>query len=132
MCHVMRKPGKTKAQISCAVVAAHLFLLLMDSIIINLLFFLNPKFQPNVAIISLTVQASLCQAWSETPDKGFIASRLICHNNEILPLVFSIQVRQNVRTKRLPFGGIFDLSRDARKPVFGVSDQVRHKPACTS
>ena len=24
------------------------------------------------------------------------------------------------------------LSRDTRKPVFGVSDQVRHKPACTS
>ena len=24
------------------------------------------------------------------------------------------------------------LSRDARKPVFGVSDQVRHKPACTT
>ena len=24
------------------------------------------------------------------------------------------------------------LSRDARKPVFGVSDLVRHKPACTS
>ena len=24
------------------------------------------------------------------------------------------------------------LSLDARKPVFGVSDQVRHKPACTS
>ena len=22
-------------------------------------------------------------------------------------------------------------SRDARKPVFGVSDQVRHKPGCT-
>ena len=26
---------------------------------------------------------------------------------------------------------IYDMSRDARKPVFGVSDQVRHKPACT-
>ena len=25
-----------------------------------------------------------------------------------------------------------DTSLDARKPVFGVSDQVRHKPACTS
>ena len=25
-----------------------------------------------------------------------------------------------------------NLSRDARKPVFGVSDQVRHKPSCTS
>ena len=24
------------------------------------------------------------------------------------------------------------MSRDARKPVFGVSDQVQHKPACTS
>ena len=25
-----------------------------------------------------------------------------------------------------------DMSRDARKPVFGVSEQVRHKPTCTS
>ena len=24
-----------------------------------------------------------------------------------------------------------DMSRDARKPVFGISDQVRHKPGCT-
>ena len=23
------------------------------------------------------------------------------------------------------------MSRDVRKPVFGVSDQVRHKPGCT-
>ena len=23
------------------------------------------------------------------------------------------------------------MSRNAKKPVFGVSDQVRHKPACT-
>ena len=23
------------------------------------------------------------------------------------------------------------LSRDARKPVFGISDQVWHKPTCT-
>ena len=28
--------------------------------------------------------------------------------------------------------GNADRSLDARKPVFGVSDQVRHKPACTS
>ena len=31
----------------------------------------------------------------------------------------------------LPFT-LLHLSLDARKPVFGVSDQVRHKPACTS
>ena len=30
------------------------------------------------------------------------------------------------------FSVIGHLSRDVRKPVFGVSDQVRHKPACTS
>ena len=30
------------------------------------------------------------------------------------------------------FSLAYYLSRDARKPVFRVSDQVRHKPACTS
>ena len=25
---------------------------------------------------------------------------------------------------------LHDMSRDVRKPVFGVSDQVRHKPGC--
>ena len=28
--------------------------------------------------------------------------------------------------------GIDDLSRNVRKPVFGVSDQVVHKPCCTA
>ena len=37
------------------------------------------------------------------------------------------KARQNVTEK-----GKNKMSRDARKPVFGVSDQVRHKPACTS
>ena len=27
---------------------------------------------------------------------------------------------------------IYDLSLVVRKPVFGVSDQVRHKPGCTA
>ena len=27
--------------------------------------------------------------------------------------------------------GNYQMSRDARKPVFRVSDQVRHKPGCT-
>ena len=26
----------------------------------------------------------------------------------------------------------YDVSLDVRKPVFGVSDQVRHKPGCTA
>ena len=37
---------------------------------------------------------------------------------------------------RLPnqfmLSGLFCLSRDTRKPVFGVCDQVRHKPACAA
>ena len=27
---------------------------------------------------------------------------------------------------------ILELSRDVRKPVFGISDQVRHKSGCTA
>ena len=27
---------------------------------------------------------------------------------------------------------LFDMSRVARKPIFGNSDQVRHKPGCTA
>ena len=26
----------------------------------------------------------------------------------------------------------YNMSRDVRKPVFGISDQVRHKPGCTA
>ena len=44
--------------------------------------------------------------------------------------------QENISTTVLPVPLIqeehFNLSRDARKPVFGVSEQVRHKPACTS
>ena len=38
-----------------------------------------------------------------------------------------------LHTKYTSFGSCGfreDLSRDARKPVFGASDQVRHKPVC--
>ena len=28
--------------------------------------------------------------------------------------------------------GLHNMSRDVRKPVFGVSDQVRHKPGCAA
>ena len=28
--------------------------------------------------------------------------------------------------------GNYQMSRDARKPVFGVSDHARYKPSCTS
>ena len=30
------------------------------------------------------------------------------------------------------YSELYNLRRDVRKPVFGVSDQVRHKPGCTA
>ena len=41
----------------------------------------------------------------------------------IYPLKYSNGYPQHMNNS------IFDMSRDVRKPVFGVSDQVRHKPS---
>ena len=38
---------------------------------------------------------------------------------------------KNVVFALLNIFGTYYISRDARKPVFGVSDNVQHKPACT-
>ena len=78
---------------------------------------------------SVTVQARLCQSLTD----------LVGHQN----CWFSHAKAQMIhRLKQdssilnifpIQCGGITfcNMSRDARKPVFGVSDQVRHKPACT-
>ena len=42
-------------------------------------------------------------------------------------------IKLNNNNEKKNTDSVYDVnvSRDARKPVFGVSDQVRHKPACT-
>ena len=76
----MRKPdfayAKTKAQISCAVAAQLIQAFVFAARVVQSLFFLNSKSQA-FSFFSVTVQAGLCQTWSETPKTGFLVSRLI-------------------------------------------------------
>ena len=46
-------------------------------------------------------------------------------------LIISDFVSISVPSVSVPSISVPYMSRDARKPVFGVSDQVQHKPACT-
>ena len=62
--------AKTKAQTIFAVT------FVFATQIVQSFFFLNPKFQ--VSSLLLTVQAGLCQTWSETQIVGFLMRRLIC------------------------------------------------------
>ena len=64
--------AKTMAQISCVVSAGQrLCLCQTDSAKCNL------SLYPNFLAFSVAVQPSLCQTWSKTPKKGFLAMRLI-------------------------------------------------------
>ena len=56
--------AKTKAQISRAVTAQLISAFVFATRIVQFLLYLNPKFQASV-FFSATVQAGLCQTWSE-------------------------------------------------------------------
>ena len=62
--------AKTKAQTGFAVTAKLISAFVFASRIAHFLSFLNPKFQAS------SLQVGLCQAWSETPKTGILASRL--------------------------------------------------------
>ena len=77
---------------------------------------------PNYKISSLkpscvVVQPGLCGTRSETPKTGFLTTRLICVSTGAAS-IFCIYAD--------------NISLVVRKPIFGVSDQVRHKPGCTA
>ena len=73
---------------------------------------LLPKYKiSSLYPFSEAAQPDLCRTWSETPKNGFLTSRLVS-----CPTHFA-----RFLTLRL-------LSLVLRKPVFGVSDQVRHTP----
>ena len=62
----------------------------------------------------VAVQPGLCQTWSEITLLVFS-----CHGSNLLNAYANYCKDPKLLT---------DMSRDVRKPVFGVSDQVRHKP----
>ena len=75
----------------------------------------------------MTVQVNLCQTWSETPKMFFFALQLMCKNmrfsTDIIPLSSG---NSKSTTKYLKI----EPPRGKTNNV--VSEQVQHKPACTS
>ena len=76
---VMRKHAfclcENKPQISFAVTAKLISAFVFATRIVQILYFLNPKFQGSPS--SVAAQPGLCRTWSETPKTGFLTTRLI-------------------------------------------------------
>ena len=90
---------------------------------------------------SVAAQLGLCQTWLETQKTGFLMTRLIQTfdlflvgleetKKESKKLKYSVEVQHVVSYWFLRTFSYMSLV--VRKPVFGVSDQVRHKPVCAA
>ena len=88
----------------------------------------------------MAVQSSLYETSSEFLNSGFLATGLLYFqaNTDILVGVkaeLGTPLPEKPDKGRLEFfvdWYVHDMSNDLRKPVLGVSDQVRHKPGCTA
>ena len=118
---VMRKPvfayAKTKAQISFAVTAKLISTFVFATRIVQFLFFLNPKF-PAASHLRFVL------GMVGNPEDRF--SRVAA---QIMVFLLNLCCYESYDHKKL--NAQYNMSCDARKPVFGVSDHVGHKPACT-
>ena len=86
---VVRKPffayAKTKTQISFAANAKLISAFVFAIRIEQPLCYLNPKIQVSIRLLWLyIVQPGQCRPWSETPKTGFLTTRLICFNNNMI------------------------------------------------
>ena len=87
-------------------------------------------------LFSVLVQVGLCRTWSETQIVGFVTHRLICFTILRLHLLKVMMI--NRKTHCLSMIALNITRQDRKmslcvtKPTIWVSDQVRHKPACTS
>ena len=143
MSRVVRKPvffayAKTKTQISFAVTAKLISAFVFATRIVQSLYFLNPKFQAsshllwlNSPVLSNLVgnpedrfshnEAQMC-------NKQLSGGSSVCtDDNQSLKLV----AYRPIHTEE-PILGYTYMSLVVRKPVFGVSDTVPHKPGCTA
>ena len=82
---------------------------------------------------SVAAQPSLCRTWSKIPKTGFLTTRLIYQALYFRDKVINLWHHHSVTamTVAIAHKGKH-LSLVLRKPVFRVSDQVRHKPGCTT
>ena len=80
----------------------------------------------NLYLVSVAAQAGLSLTWSKIPKKDFLVTRFIS-------IMFSMFVYQRLFCHfREPLHYLHNLILVTRKPVFGVCDQSRLKPACSA
>ena len=80
---------------------------------------------------SVIAQPGLCHTWSETPKTGFLTTRLLSNWAIRKPALCTCQ-QQRCGSAYACCLDRYHLSLVMRKLVFGVFDQVRHKPSCTT
>ena len=115
--------------------------LVFATLTVQSFFFLDQHFQASSYLLWLI--RPLCTIWSEPRRPVFSRCGLclIGYGLDLLPECHTYSTRKSnmsiVINMKINIGSTITestkhMSLDARKPVFGVSDQVRHKPACTS
>ena len=83
---------------------------------------------------SVVVQPGLCRTWSNTQKTSFLVIRLMLLRDPARQLGCLIQNQKVLlilkRVGRNRSHDSYDMSLVVRKPIFRVSDQLRHKPGC--
>ena len=92
-------------------------------------------FQSPIRASCLLMTMSISLAPSATA--SLISSNLVLSGvwpagNPVATEIIDLTSGKHIREMNTPLTPNLYMSRDARKPVFGISDQVRHKPGCTS
>ena len=95
----------------------------------------------SLQLSSVAAQPGLCRTWSETPKTGFLTSFLIslclflihencvCSGSRCTCGEYCTNKRFQ-KVSAIMITCLCNMSLVVRKAVFGVSDQVRHKPGC--
>ena len=132
--------AKTKTQISFAVTAKVISVFVFATPIVQSLYVLNPKFQASSHLLWL--YRLVCVRPGRKPRRQVLSQRsshnqicnVICSSVYLAPDSVKLEANKGDMSYfyKQEEVNIFHMSLILRKPVFGVSDQVQHKPGCTA
>ena len=123
-------------QISFAVTVKLISAFVLATYLVQFLYYLNLKFQAFSHLVLL--HSLVCVGSGTLPSPLYDGDQLmftipLIFVSEISLKVISYLVRHQEETGTFGYlCNVAHLSLVVRKPVFGVSNQVRHKPGCTA
>ena len=147
----MRKPAlayaKTQGQISCLVTAQLISTFVFLTNIVQSLYFLNPKCEASSHLLLLYNPVCVGrkpQRQVVSRRSSFTSLELVCLVSKVATNTLMFKLADGVMPQKdavvshcfdtsllIPVCNVY-MSLVVRKTVFGVSDQVRHKSACTA